>query len=158
MRRSTLIIAPVLAALLAITAGCGDDGDGRAGTQPAAADRPADAIRVVETDFELDPANPEIERAGSLSFDVVNRGQTVHALKIETPDGAFETPTIDPGQSQTLEAELPAGRYTWYCPVANHRDLGMTGTITVGDGGSGSAPAEPQDEGTQGGGGGGYGY
>jgi plastocyanin len=161
MRRSMVVFAPALAALLAIAAGCGDDGERPAGTAPAPGEPPAGAIRVVETDFELDPANPKIERAGTLSFDVVNRGQTVHALKIETPDGDFETPTIDPGQSQTLQAELPAGRYTWYCPVANHRQLGMTGTVTVGGGAGASGARQPESEPEDGatpGGGGGFGY
>ena len=158
MRRSTLIITPVLAALLGITAGCGDDdGDAPARAEPTGGNPRADAFRVVESDFDLNPANPQIERAGSLSFDVLNRGESVHALKIEAPGGEFETPTIGPGQSQTLEAKLPAGRYTWYCPVANHRELGMTGTITVSDSASGSGSAEPEDRGKPGGGGG-YGY
>jgi len=32
--------------------------------------------------------------------------------------------------------ELKAGRYELYCPVGNHRELGMEGTLSVG----GAAP------------------
>ena len=140
MRRSTLAkLALLVAGLLAAAAiGCGGDD-----TPGPAAERPVDAIRVVETDFDLDPANPQIRNAGKVVFDVVNRGDTVHALKIETPDGGVETDRIAPAESRTLETELSPGRYTWYGPVANHRDLGMAGTVTVGGAAGGSDSVSP---------------
>lgn len=140
MRRSTLAkLTLLVAALLAAAAiGCGGDD-----TPAPAAERPADAVRVVETDFELDPANPQIRSTGKVVFDVVNRGETVHALKIETPGRDVETDRIAPAESRTLETQLSPGRYTWYCPVANHRDLGMTGTVTVGGAAGGSGSVSP---------------
>ena len=49
-----------------------------------------------------------------------------------------------------------------YCPVGNHRDLGMEGEITVGSGGSGAARVSDDAGGTTTttttASGGGYGY
>jgi plastocyanin len=133
------LIAFGLGALLALAmATCGGDDETNTTTeaQPAGA---AETITVRETEFELDPANPRIEQAGPVEFRVENDGQTVHALEIEGPDGESKTDDIQPGGSATLTANLDKpGSYEWYCPVGNHRDQGMEGTITVGGGGTGT--------------------
>jgi uncharacterized cupredoxin-like copper-binding protein len=39
---------------------------------------------------------------------------------------------LQPGQSATLKVKLSkAGSYTWYCPIDNHKQMGMVGKITV---------------------------
>ncbi len=39
---------------------------------------------------------------------------------------------LDGGASTTLEADLKAGSYEWYCPAGDHADMGgMKGTLTV---------------------------
>ena len=35
------------------------------------------------------------------------------------------------GSSTTLDAELEAGEYTFYCSVDAHREAGMEGPLTV---------------------------
>ena len=151
-RSSLTVVTPLLLGLGAVAAsGCGG-GEQPRSSQPAAADRPAEPIRVLETEFRLEPANARIARSGRTTFEVVNRGESVHALAIETPSGEVKTAAIAPGESRTVKAELPPGRYTWYCPVGNHRERGMSGTIAVGDREGGSGAAQPEDEGTTGGG------
>ncbi|HEX2085459.1 MAG TPA: cupredoxin domain-containing protein [Solirubrobacteraceae bacterium] len=141
MRRT---IAVLFAASALAVAGCGGDDEEdteSATTQPPAAETtPPEtqsgsggggaAERVVLTDFEIDPANPTME-AGKATFDVVNEGDVPHALEIEGNGIEVETDVLDGGQSATLEADLKPGEYEWYCPVGNHADMGMAGTLTV---------------------------
>jgi uncharacterized cupredoxin-like copper-binding protein len=138
----------VLAVLsLALFAGCGDDdksSDSNTGANTTTTDTTttggggAESVDVSLTDFKIDPKDPEIAKAGTVEFKVKNDGQTEHNLEVEGPSGEKELPSnLDPGQSGTLTVDLSKpGKYEWYCPVANHRDLGMEGEITVGSGGS----------------------
>jgi plastocyanin len=125
-------------------AGCGDDDDdegGNAGTAPPAAETnpPADTggadaseggTNVSLTDFAIDPANPTAT-AGKVTYQVSNDGQVPHALEIEGGGEEFETKVLNAGESATLEADLKAGEYEWYCPVGNHAQMGMEGKLTV---------------------------
>ena len=157
-RVATLLVA--VAAVGALVA-CGDDDErdgagATTGTTPtegqaqAPAGEPVATVDVTETDFALDPQNPRIERAGIIEFRISNEGETVHALEVEAPQGEFETEEIPPGEQATLEADLPEGEFVWYCPVGNHREMGMEGTVVVAGGGAGGEP----DSGDAGGGGG----
>jgi plastocyanin len=38
---------------------------------------------------------------------------------------------VNPGKSTKVTATLKKGKYTYYCPVPGHRQLGMKGTITI---------------------------
>jgi plastocyanin len=153
----------VIAAVAALAA-CGDDDDDREGAGATTGATPTEGqaqapagesvatVDVTETDFELDPQNPRIERPGVIEFRISNEGDTVHALEVETPQGEFETEEIPPGEQATLEADLPEGEFVWYCPVGNHREMGMEGTVAVAGGSAGGEP----DSGDAGGGGSGY--
>ena len=160
----SLFVALVAAVLLA---GCGDDerdgtvessGTDTAGTdtggstettgtttEGAAPSGPVAAtVRVVETDFELTPANPNVSETGVVEFKITNRGQVTHALEVEGPEGERETDPIAPGKSATLKVDLgERGRYEWYCPIGNHRERGMRGEVVVAGGGT----DEPEDDG-----------
>ena len=147
--------AAALCALLALAA-CGEDREGSVETRTAGTDTartgttptttgpqgsPVATVRVSETEFKLDPANPRISQAGIVEFDVSNDGRVVHALEVEGPKGEVETDTIRPGRSASLKADLSKpGRYVWYCPVGNHRERGMEGRITVAGGGGAGLP------------------
>ena len=41
-------------------------------------------------------------------------------------------PTIKPGERASRDFQLAAGNYTMFCAIANHEELGMSGTLTVG--------------------------
>ena len=130
-------MAVILASGL-IIAGCGDDDD----EEPASTQGEAPAqtqsggggggggTRVSLTEFKIDPANPTA-KAGKVTFDVVNEGSAPHALEIEGNGTEVETDVLDGGATATLEADLKPGEYEWYCPVGNHADQGMKGTLTV---------------------------
>ena len=96
---------------------------------------PVASIDVRETEMKLDPQNPTVKRPGVVEFKVENAGQVVHALEIEAPTGEVQTQQIPAGNSATLRANLDRpGKYRWYCPVGDHEQQGMEGTITVADG------------------------
>ena len=157
-------MAVLLAAGLLAAAGCGDDDDDSGGggtpatteaeptTTTDQPDAPADATAVVLTEFKIDPANPKL-KAGKATFEVVNEGQVPHALEIEGNGEEIVSETLTgTGDTDTVEADLKAGEYEWYCPIGNHADQGMKGTLTV----EGADGASDDSGGGGGGGGGGY--
>lgn len=120
----SLVALAILAALA--VAGCGgDDGDEASATSPQ-------TYSIVASDFTFSPPTIAVDATGTYTFDVTNDGGVDHALEIEGNGIEEETETIGPGQSASLTVDLEAGMYELYCPIGNHRDLGMTGEITVG--------------------------
>jgi uncharacterized cupredoxin-like copper-binding protein len=92
-------------------------------------------VDVALGEFTIEPSAIAVE-PGSYTFHVVNEGGTVHALEIEGPSGEVETGDLQPGESADLTVDFPEdGHYEIYCPVGDHRDSGMEGSITVGEGG-----------------------
>jgi plastocyanin len=139
------MIAALLVAGLLAAAGCGGDEENPGTTQPntgavsppstepadtGAAGAPEEGRRVVLTEFAIDPANPKVKN-GAVTFDVVNEGSASHALEIEGGGEEFETEVLQGGQTAELQATLEPGEYEWYCPVGNHAEQGMKGTLTV---------------------------
>jgi plastocyanin len=121
-------------------AGCGSDED----TSPAS----GQTIEVSLSDFALDPSQISIDEPGTYTFRAVNDGQTVHALELEGHGVEEETEDIQPGETADLTVELTeAGDYELYCPVDDHRSMGMEGTVVVGgSGASGGGTTTSKDE------------
>ncbi|MBA2505954.1 MAG: hypothetical protein H0V29_08425 [Thermoleophilaceae bacterium] len=130
-----LVLLGLLAALA--LAGCGGDDDGDGGGEP-------EAIAVTEVDFEITPKDPAITEPGEFTFQVENGGETEHALEVEGKGGTDPTP---PGETAELKVELDEGTYTWFCPLADHRQRGMEGVVEVG-----SVSASPEEDSGEGGG------
>ena len=158
------LVMCLMVAVLALAA-CGDDDErgtveqsggstSTTGTETSGAPTtttgggdPVATIEVEETEFELNPANPGVESAGLVKFEVTNAGKIPHALEVEGPDGEVETEDIAPGETATLEADLnKPGSYRWYCPIGDHADQGMDGQILVAGGGSGGESSEEEDD------------
>jgi PQQ system protein len=142
-------LAAALAAGALALAGCGGDdnnGDGNASTGAAessgastGASGAAGTVKLSETEFKIDPANPAVAKAGSVTIDVKNDGQIVHALEVQGPSGEAKTAAIPAGNSAKLTVDLSKpGTYEMYCPIGNHKDMGMKGTLVVAGGGSGA--------------------
>jgi len=163
MTAQRLSIAVLAAGALAV-AGCGgsdnnDNGGGGASksTQPAAPSGGGSTVKLSETEFKIDPANPSVKKAGTVTFKAANDGQTTHALEVEGPGEEKKTSDIAPGKSATLKVDLSKpGRYEFYCPIDGHKQQGMKGEIKVGSGGGSSSSKDSSNSGGGGGGGGGY--
>jgi plastocyanin len=121
-------------------AGCGGDDDEtsadtgaatQAATTTGAAGGAGETVGMSLTDFALNPADATV-KTGTVTFDVANDGQAPHALEVEGPGGEVETETLDAGGSEKLTVDLnKPGTYEMYCPVGNHREMGMEGEVTV---------------------------
>jgi plastocyanin len=145
------VVMTSLFALAFSASGCGGDDEKGKEEATAATTAPVATVKVRESEFKLEPAGPEIARTGVVAFDVSNAGKVDHNLEVEAPGGEVELPkNIKPGGSATLRVDLKeAGSYEWYCPVGNHKDLGMKGVITVSAGTStegGGSTTPQQDE------------
>jgi uncharacterized cupredoxin-like copper-binding protein len=130
------------AALSLVAAGCGDDEDttvstttpttteaGATGATGAAGG--GETVDISETDFALDPSDVST-KAGTVTFNVSNDGDTTHNLEVEGSGVEEELPAdLAPGDSGKLSVDLEPGTYTMYCPVDGHRDQGMEGTVEV---------------------------
>jgi len=171
------LIAPRLSALVLAAgalafAACGSDDDdsGDAGGSGTSADTAEQApapsksektIDISEVDFKIEPATVQVAKPGTVTFAVSNDGQAPHALEVEGPGGEQETKELAAGQSAELTMDLSEeGTFEMYCPVGNHRQMGMEGEIVVGAGGGSASSDDSEDEGSDddsgGGGGGGY--
>ena len=146
MRRLGLVAVFVLAALL--LSGCGSEDDGDEGGDSAG----GASVELVATEFAFEPTDVSIDEAGETTFTVTNEGEFPHALELEGNGIEEGTEELAPGESASLTVDLEPGEYVLYCPVGDHRDQGMEGTLVVGGAsasGSGGADRDDDD---------GYGY
>jgi uncharacterized cupredoxin-like copper-binding protein len=136
----------VVAAAVAVPiAGCGggDDNDDNTSADTseatqastnggAAATGAGGAVKLSATDYRFNPSDPTV-KSGEVTFTLANDGQTSHSLEIEDVNGEDQEleGEVSPGQDGTLTVNLPPGKYEFYCPVENHKELGMEGDITV---------------------------
>lgn len=124
------LLLPFALALLLVPA-CGGEEE-TPDDAAAAGDRVV--VDVSLSEFVTEPSEIAVE-PGSYTFHVVNDGQVVHALEIEGPTGEVETGDLQPGESADLDVDFQEdGVFELYCPVGDHRDRGMEGTIVVGAG------------------------
>jgi len=150
-RISWIGVLAVLAALVLALGACGSDDDedsgsgsgaqqedssgGSGGSSGGGGGGGGESLEVSATEFKFDPADPEVKKAGKVKVTMTNDGQAPHAIEIEGPGGEFKTDTVNGGETASVTADLSKpGSYTMYCPVGNHREMGMEGKITVGGG------------------------
>jgi uncharacterized cupredoxin-like copper-binding protein len=129
-------VALATAAIALGAAGCGgsDDSSTTAAspTTTAAQSGGGSSVDLKATDFKFTPSDPTA-KAGQVTFNVTNDGQVPHSLEVEGPDGDEELESdLSAGQDGVLTVDLSKpGKYEFYCPVGNHKELGMEGEITV---------------------------
>jgi plastocyanin len=153
MRRRTLSLATALTVCLLVASSCGDDsneesagdsnGSGGGGSAYGGKDDKADkgdagAGGGSRLQLTADPG-------GALTFDKTslstnpgkvtvvldNPSQVPHAIEVEGKGVEEEGETVEKGGVSKVTIDLEAGEYEYYCPVGNHQDAGMEGTLTV---------------------------
>lgn len=153
MRTRSMSLAAVLAALVLAAAGCGDDdsddgggggggsasgdnggggsddqqetsGGGGAGTELKLSADPSGALKFDKTSLSAKP--------GKVTVVMDNPSDVPHAVEVEGEGVEEEGKTVGRGGVSEVSVELQAGEYEYYCPVGNHKDAGMEGTLTVG--------------------------
>jgi plastocyanin len=144
MRRITWVLALLLSAGALVAAGCGDDedeggGGGAASTPEATEEAPAEeessggeALTLTADpggNISWEPADLSAA-AGTVTIRLVNESDVPHAVEVEGNGVEEESETIT-GSETELTVDLEAGEYVFYCPVGQHRQNGMEGTLTV---------------------------
>jgi uncharacterized cupredoxin-like copper-binding protein len=118
-------IATTVLAGLAL-AGCGSAG------APVRTNSPSFAVTL--DDYLIRPQQIRVPKGEPIRITVSNHGRLGHTFRIRR--GATHVllaiTTIPPGRSKTATIELEPGRYTMFCALANHEELGMSGKLTVG--------------------------
>jgi plastocyanin len=135
-------ILPLLLVIVAVGvgAGCGgdDDDDETAATTATTTEAGGGGggQTVEMTEFEFEPNDLTASQGDTITAE--NTGSTVHNLTIEEgpdPEKASTelaaTPDVDAGQSGEVTVDVDPGEYALVCTIANHRELGMVGTIKV---------------------------
>ena len=70
-------------------------------------------------------------KPGKVTIQLDNPSSVQHAISI-LGNGVSETgATVGSGGVSTITANLPAGRYDFYCPVDAHKQAGMSGSLLV---------------------------
>ena len=69
--------------------------------------------------------------AGPLTINSVNESSVDHNIALEGGGVDEVGEIVKDGGTSTVEAEVQAGEYTFYCSVPGHREGGMEGTLTV---------------------------
>lgn len=112
-------------------------------------------VGVTLKDFSIRTSVPTVE-AGSVAFDIYNKGPATHefvVVRTDLPDdqlpigadglsvdeealaGIGEISEVDVWTRYTLELRLSPGRYVFFCNLDGHYLGGMTGTLMVSDDG-----------------------
>jgi nitrite reductase (NO-forming) len=103
-----------------------------ASAAPAPSSGPAVAVAgVIELeafDLGFKPNATTVDLAGRYAVTLRNTGAIPHDLTF--PDGAT-TGLVDPGQSATVEVDVPTAGLKFICSVPGHAAAGMQGTIAV---------------------------
>jgi uncharacterized cupredoxin-like copper-binding protein len=136
-RFAALFVIAVAVAVPIAGCGGGDDDNSTSAetagaTQASTTGGGGQTVDMTAADFKFDPSDPTV-KSGDVTFNLKNDGQESHSLEIEDVNGQDQEieGEVSPGQSGTLKVNLPPGKYEFYCPVANHKEMGMEGEITV---------------------------
>jgi plastocyanin len=70
-------------------------------------------------------------KAGKVTIEMDNPSDLPHAVEIEGNGVEVAGDTVMKDGVSKATADLKPGEYDFYCPVGNHRDAGMEGTLTV---------------------------
>ena len=123
------LFGALLAAAIALPTGCSDN-------DPVREDRPV--VRVTLDEYAITPQDVSVP-SGRVQLVARNIGRLTHNLQVEIPpkdpdeqtESLGQTPTAQPGTTVTATVTLKPGTYLMRCSLANHDDLGMTGTLVV---------------------------
>jgi len=93
-------------------------------------------VTITLTEFSITPATITVPLGEPVTFVVTNTGGAQHNLEVELEDRDIEqrlfATNLMPGETrQATFTFTEPGAWEMYCPVGNHRTLGMQGTILV---------------------------
>jgi plastocyanin len=91
----------------------------------------AERVEIEATSYAYSPASITVP-AGTIQFVIHNAADIVHGFEVEGQGMEEEIAEIQPGatDSLTVTFEQP-GTYEIYCPVDDHEQRGMVGSLEV---------------------------
>ncbi|MCL4244848.1 MAG: cupredoxin domain-containing protein [Candidatus Dadabacteria bacterium] len=89
-------------------------------------------VRVKLSDYDMELLNEKPIGPGITVFEVTNEGDKEHSFVIEGLDVMQRLEeNLRPGETRTISVELKPSGYNVYCPVGNHRNMGMASVIRI---------------------------
>jgi nitrite reductase (NO-forming) len=98
-------------------------------------------LEIKAFDLGFTPATLEVPTAGRYEVRLVNTGAAPHDITF--PSG--EVATAQPGETTSVEVDIPAAGTTFLCSIPGHSAAGMTGEVKVA--GQAEASHDPNDHG-----------
>jgi plastocyanin len=115
-------------------AGADASAENDGGTASGGLTTSARKVSITAVEFKYTPNRITAKRSEALLITLMNRGTVPHNLRFVLPSGNKQLKNnVNPGSTGvlTLIAPAAAGSYDYYCPIDNHRALGMTGKLVV---------------------------
>lgn len=87
-----------------------------------------------ESEYSITPSAITVPAGSIIVLNIRNIGTVNHDLVVigSNYSSSPSTPQIAPGSNRTVTFPAPVpGTYSYYCDIANQRELGMIGTLTV---------------------------
>ena len=101
---------------------------GDAAPNASAPAAPAGEVVEIEAfDLGFTPESIEVSAAGRYEVKLVNTGAAPHDITFPTGEVA----TAQPGETASVEVDIPATGTTFLCSIPGHEAAGMTGEVTV---------------------------
>lgn len=87
-------------------------------------------VEIALKDFFLEPDQITV-KAGRVTFILVNKGRYTHDLRVQGQGVNEKAPRVAVGREFQWELDLKPGEYRIDCPISNHDERGMIGTLIV---------------------------
>ena len=89
-------------------------------------------VQVVAREYSFALSRLQLH-AGTALIQLANFGQDPHDLRVQRIGARHIAGlgVVAPGRRATLTLRLAPGRYSFWCSIANHRQLGMQATVVV---------------------------
>lgn len=97
-------------------------------TEPTVATGRTTTVAVRALDMRFSPSTVEVPVGDRLVLEVTNEDDDVHELVVENGAGSGR---LSPGEQGTVDVGVVGGGLDGWCPVAGHRQMGMTLTIVA---------------------------
>ncbi len=99
------------------------------------------SLKIEAFDLGFTPTSLDVPAAGRYEVTLVNTGAASHDVTFATGEVA----SAQPGESASVEVDIPAEGTTFLCSIPGHADAGMKGEVKVA--GQAAASHDPNDHG-----------
>jgi plastocyanin len=116
--------------------GVGAENDGGAEEDGGVSTEPLTVRKIIvhAVEFKFTPKRISAKPGEHVTIELRNDGATTHAIQFNLPSGKKrlkpDVPASEKGRLK-LTAPTKKGSYVFFCPIDDHRALGMVGTLVV---------------------------